>query len=84
MQGKKGTLHECTHLNRWEHLYNVNFLLQFFDFLGEAFHCSQDLFGRASGRFINRLLSFASYLPYGPSAPSSHKMRDNRFLSQYT
>jgi hypothetical protein len=52
MQGKKGTPHECTHLNKWGHVYNVIFLLQVFDFLGEAFHCSQDLFGRASGRFI--------------------------------
>jgi hypothetical protein len=30
----------------------ICFLLQVFDFLGEVFHFSQDLFGRASGRFI--------------------------------
>jgi hypothetical protein len=65
MQGKKGTLHECTHLNKWGHLYNVIFLLQVYDFLGEALHCSQDLFGRASGRFIIRLLSFSSHKPLG-------------------
>jgi hypothetical protein len=40
-------------------------LLQVFDFLGEAFHCSQDLFGRASGRFIIRILSFSSHKPLG-------------------
>jgi hypothetical protein len=65
MQGKKGTPHKCTHLNKWRHLYNVNLLLQVFDFLGEAFHCSQDLFGRASRRFIIKLLSFASHKPLG-------------------
>jgi len=59
-------------------------LLQVFDFLGEAFHFSQDLFERASGRFIIMLLSFANYLPSGPSAPSSHEMRDNPFLDEYT
>jgi hypothetical protein len=84
MQGKKGTPHKCTHLNKWGHLYNVNLLLQVFDFLGEVFHCSQDLFGRASGRFISRILSFSIYLPSGPSTPSSHEMRDNPFLGQYT
>jgi hypothetical protein len=58
MQEKKGTSHECAHLNKWGHLYNVIFLFQVFDFLGEAFHFSQDLFGKSSGRFIIRTLSF--------------------------
>jgi hypothetical protein len=64
---------------KWD-IYVICFLFQVFDFLGEAFHCSQDLFGRASGRFIIRLLSFSSYLPSGPSSPSSHEMRGNPFL----
>jgi hypothetical protein len=34
-------------------------------FLGEDFHCSQDLFGRAYGRFIIRILSFSSHKPLG-------------------
>jgi hypothetical protein len=84
MQGKKGTSHECTHLNKWGHLYNVNLLLQVFDFLGEVFHFSQDLFKREYGSFIRRILSFSRYLPSSPLAPSSHEMRDNPFLGQYT
>jgi hypothetical protein len=47
---------------KWD-IYVMCLLLQVFDFLGEAFHCSQDLFGQAFGRFIIRLLSFASYKP---------------------
>jgi hypothetical protein len=84
MQGNKGTLHECTHLNKWGHLYNVNFLFQVFDCLGEEFNFSQDLFGKASGRFLSMILYFSNYLAYGRLAPSSHEMRDNTFLDQYT
>jgi hypothetical protein len=40
-------------------------LLHVFDFLGEAFHFSRNLFGRAFGRFIIKLLSFASHKPLG-------------------
>jgi hypothetical protein len=65
MQGKKETLHECTHLNKWGHLYNVNFLLQVFDLLGESFHFSEYLFGQASGRFIINFLSFSFHNPLG-------------------
>jgi hypothetical protein len=54
--------------------------LQVFDILGEEFHFSQNLFGRASGKFIIRILSFSNHLPFGPSSPSSHEMRDNPFL----
>jgi hypothetical protein len=32
MKGNKGTLHECTDLNMWGDLYNVNFLFHVFDF----------------------------------------------------
>jgi hypothetical protein len=65
MQGKKWTPHEFTHLNKWGHLYNVNMFLQVLDFLGEAFHCSQELFGKESRRFIIKLLSFSSHKPLG-------------------
>jgi hypothetical protein len=68
---------------KWD-IYIMCLLLQVFDFLGEAFHFSQDLFGRAYGRFIITLLSFANYLPSGSSTPSSHEMRDTIFLGQYT
>jgi hypothetical protein len=41
------------------------FLLKVFDFPGEAFHCSQDLFGRASGRFIIGFYLFLATFPLG-------------------
>jgi hypothetical protein len=65
MKGKKETSHECTHLNRWGHLYNVIFILKVFDFLGEDFHFSQDFFGQAYGNFIINILSFSSHKPLG-------------------
>jgi hypothetical protein len=50
--GVKKTLvtHLCRSLNKWDIFIYVYFLLQVFDLLGETFHCSQDLFGRAYGR----------------------------------
>jgi hypothetical protein len=39
---------------------------------------------RASRRFIIWVLSFASYIPSEPSAPSSHEMRYYPFLCQCT
>ena len=50
---------------KWD-IYIMCLLLQAFDFLGEAFHFSQDLFGREYGRFILRLLSVVSRIPPGP------------------
>jgi hypothetical protein len=52
MQGKKGTPHGCTHLKKWGHVYNVILLLRVFDFLGESFYFSQNIFGRTSRRFV--------------------------------
>jgi hypothetical protein len=52
----------------------------------ESFHCFLgESLGEASGRFIHRILSFLSNInPSGHSSPSSHRMRDNPFLGQYT
>jgi hypothetical protein len=30
------------------------------------------------------ILSFSNYIPSGPLSPSSHEMRDDPFLGQYT
>jgi hypothetical protein len=40
--------------------------------------------GEASGRFIQGFYLLANMNPFGPSTPSSHRMRDNPFLGQYT
>jgi hypothetical protein len=52
----------------------------------EAFHCFLGgSLGEASGRFIYRLLSLlANNNPSRLSTPSSHRIRDNPFLGQYT
>jgi hypothetical protein len=66
MKGKKGTLHECTHLNKWGHVYNAIFLLQV--------ALKTSLGEHLEGLYF-RILSFSSYHPFGPSSPSSHEMR---------
>jgi hypothetical protein len=38
----------------------------------------------ASGRFIQGFYLLPNINPSRPSAPSSHRMRDNTFLGQYT
>jgi hypothetical protein len=40
--------------------------------------------GEASGRFKQGFYLLPNINPYGPSTPSSHRMRDNTFLGQYT
>ena len=40
--------------------------------------------GEASGRFIQGFYLLPNINPSGPSAPSSHIMRDNPFMVQYT
>ena len=50
---------------KWD-IYVMCLFLQVFDFLGEVFHCSQDLFERASGRFIfQALIFFLTIIPLG-------------------
>jgi len=48
------------------------------------FHCSQYLFRKAYRRLCFWILYFSSYILPGPLAPSSHEMRYNPFLCQYT
>jgi hypothetical protein len=40
--------------------------------------------GKASRRFIQGFYLLPNINPSGPSAPSSHRMRNNPFLGQYT
>jgi hypothetical protein len=40
--------------------------------------------GEASGRFIQGFYLLPNINPFGPSTLSSHRMRDNPFLVQYT
>jgi hypothetical protein len=40
--------------------------------------------GEASGRFIQGFYLLPNINSSGPLAPSSHRMRDNPFFSQYT
>jgi hypothetical protein len=37
-----------------------------------------------SGRFIQGFYLLPNINPYGPLSPSSHRMKDNPFLGQYT
>jgi hypothetical protein len=60
---------------------------QVFDFLGEYFHFSQDLFGKSSGRFIIMILSFTGYKPLGlqPLLPMKSSMvRNGKSPYNYT
>jgi hypothetical protein len=40
--------------------------------------------GEASGRFTYGFYLLPNTNPFGPLAPSSHRIRDNSFLGQYT
>jgi hypothetical protein len=40
--------------------------------------------GESSGRFIQGFYLLPNINPSGPSTPSSHRMRENPFLGQYT
>jgi hypothetical protein len=40
--------------------------------------------GEASRRFIQGFYLLPKINPFGPFVPSSHRMRDNPFLGQYT
>jgi hypothetical protein len=42
------------------------------------------ILGEASGRFMQGFYLLPNINTYGPSSPSSHRMRDNPFLGQYT